>query len=143
MQSCWECILQLLDEPVSQLKSAAEGLAGIRTGVSDVQHDCGMPVIDAHMDPVSCLLFNELIMGDTALVDHGCCYAVICHASCVVLTAGQEAELVSQGGPSTGAQPNQAPDAATSQQGQQADDDEPPPPEPVGTTAGLLASHAT
>lgn len=50
----------------------------------------------------------------------------------VEFVAGQEAELVSQGGPSAGAQPSQAPAAAANQQGQQAEDDEPPPPEPIG-----------
>lgn len=48
---------------------------------------------------------------------------------------GEEVELVSQGSPSAGAQPAQAPPppaAAQPQAGQQAEEEEPPPPEPFG-----------
>lgn len=49
--------------------------------------------------------------------------------------SGEEAELVSQGNPSAGAQAAQAnppPAAAAPQAGQQAEEEEPPPPEPFG-----------
>ena len=48
--------------------------------------------------------------------------------------SGEEAELVSQGNPSAGAQAAQAnpPPAAAPQAGQQAEEEEPPPPEPFG-----------
>lgn len=52
-----------------------------------------------------------------------------------IVCAGQEVELVSQGSPSAGAQPSQAPAPAAGQQGQQAEDEEPPPPEPIGRSA--------
>lgn len=56
-----------------------------------------------------------------------------------IVCAGQEVELVSQGSPSAGAQPSQAPAPAAGQQGQQAEDEEPPPPEPIGRSCLLLA----
>ena len=50
------------------------------------------------------------------------------------VSSGEEAELVSQGNPSAGAQAAQAnpPPAAAPQAGQQAEEEEPPPPEPFG-----------
>lgn len=53
-------------------------------------------------------------------------------------TPGEEAELVSQGNPSAGAQAAQAnpPPAAAPQAGQQAEEEEPPPPEPFEFAPG-------
>ena len=51
--------------------------------------------------------------------------------------SGEEAELVSQGNPSAGAQAAPAAAAAQPQTNQQAEEDEPPPPEPFGKL-GLL-----
>jgi len=55
--------------------------------------------------------------------------------------SGEEAELVSQGNPSAGAQAAQAnppPAAAAPQAGQQAEEEEPPPPEPFGQSPAAV-----
>lgn len=57
------------------------------------------------------------------------------------MCAGEEAELVSQGNPSAGAQAAPAPlppAAAQPPAGQQAEEEEPPPPEPFGQSAAAL-----